>query len=132
MGIGPERTAAGFVDAAGVGDVRTRGQHHRPVGVASRRDVCLGARHLVTGAAEMQGRSPPQPRIRPRDLVAEHEVHLGDASAKSIAAQCFGIPMWKLVAVNPQQGGGCGVEDDHTSLRFGDLDTGREPTTMRA
>ncbi len=53
-----ERTAAGFVDAARVGDVRTR-QHHPGQSAWRPRDVCLGARHLVTEL-------PPRCRVAAR------------------------------------------------------------------
>ena len=50
------------VDAAGVGEVRQGGEHHRPFGVPARGDLALGVRHLRAGAAHVQRRRARQSR----------------------------------------------------------------------
>ncbi len=51
----------------------------------------------------MKRRRLPQPRVRPRNVVAQHEIDLGNSRPKSIAAQCFSVPRRQRVAVYPQQ-----------------------------
>ena len=71
----------------GIGQVRQRGQHHRPVGVPARGDLTLGQCHLCAGAAHVQRGCLRQPLVPPGDLAGQHEVHLGDTGAEPVTAQ---------------------------------------------
>ena len=61
------------------------------------------------------------PRIRPRDLVGEHEIHLGHARAEAIALQRLCVPGGDLIAVDAQQCRRGRIEKHDAGGRFGDL-----------
>ncbi len=84
VGIGPG--TAGFLSMRpGSATCGHAAKHHRPVGVASRRDfTCLAAR-AIWSRVPLSGGSQPAAAADPTtDLVVEHESNFGDASAKSI------------------------------------------------
>ena len=111
----------GRVDARGIGQVRQRGQHHRPLGVPARGDLTLGQCHLRPGPTHVQRGCLRQPRVPPGDLAGQHEVHLGDAGAEPVAPQRLCVPRWQRIAVDVQQRGGRGVVEHHARRRPGHL-----------
>ncbi len=107
------------------------GQHHRPVGVAS---AATSAARAIWSRVPRCRSQPAAARGSDPGISSLSTVRLGDASAKSIAAQCFGIPM-SLSRVAAARGGGVRCLNDRTSLRFGDLSTpaaSRPPCARRS